>query len=142
MKKISITFALVIMTAVVAQAQTCRPGCRRPVGVPYYVPYTYRSATAAESHARGTAALIWARAQYNLMMSQAMINAAEAQRRLIENRPAYVESYFRSREINRHYRRVERQSPRRANGHVRQTNVNKPGRPRPIIVDQQSGTVL
>jgi hypothetical protein len=102
----------------------------------YFVPYVfyprphvYRAATAAESYARGRAALIHARGQYNLLSSEARVVHAEAQRREIENRERGVDAYFAIREKNREERAAQRR-PRATVEQLRR--IAAAGKPAPL----------
>jgi hypothetical protein len=70
-----------------------------------WAPYGWiGAATPASSYARGLAALMRARGDYNLLSAEARIAHAEARRREIENRVSYTEAYFTAKELNREYR--------------------------------------
>jgi hypothetical protein len=64
--------------------------------------------TAAGSYLSGLGQTIRAQGQYNLMSSEAAINLQEAQKRAIENRERWTNTYFEMRKINRAYRDAER----------------------------------
>jgi len=83
------------------------------------------SATAAESYARGQAALIRAQADYNLLASQTRIQLAEARRLELENHVLRTEAYFRARQINREARGSVR-SPGQGTYHLTSRKVAKP----------------
>lgn len=70
--------------------------------------YPFRASTPAESFARGAADWIRARGEFNLLSSEAAINAEEARARAIVNAEEGVKAYFRIRQINRDYRQAER----------------------------------
>jgi len=74
--------------------------------------YWNRPATVAESHARGAAALMRARAQYNLLTAVARIHAAQAQRLETENRLRQIQAYFEAQQINQHARAAKRRPQR------------------------------
>lgn len=76
-------------------------------------PYGYHSSTAAEGYARGMAAVIWSKGQYNLATSEAMINRAAADKQQIANHKERVENYFALRQANQAARAAER-APRTA----------------------------
>lgn len=84
-----------------------RPAPRHAYGV-WAGPYGYHSSTAAEGYARGMAAVIWAKGQYNLATSEAMINRRAAEKQQIANHKQGVENYFALRETNRAARAAER----------------------------------
>jgi len=63
-----------------------------------------RAATAGESHARGWADVIRSQGQYNLMTSQAMINATTARRQELENELRQTEVFFERRALNQQRR--------------------------------------
>ena len=104
MKTFATCLTVVLMTsAAVSRAQTSlsqRPGPSAGYGVPTQeygfgppcAGLIHHSTTAAEGYNRGVAAMIQARAQYNLLTSLAKLNALEAQRMQIENHQQWVES--------------------------------------------------
>jgi len=96
-----------------------------------------RSATAGESYARGWADVVRAQGQYNLMTSQAMINATTARRQELENNLRQTEVFFERRELNRQRRfgdypeRAARNSERAARDAQRMLiRYGQEGRPR------------
>ena len=75
--------------------------------------HVHRSATAAESYGRGMAARVQAQGYYNLLTSQAMINAAEAQRLQMEDKQRRVETYFAMREAYKARQAAESEARRK-----------------------------
>lgn len=71
-----------------------------------------RPATVAESHARGVAALMRARAQVNLLSAVARIHAAQAHRLEMENRLRQIRTYFEAQQINQQARAAKRRTQR------------------------------
>ena len=63
----------------------------------------YHASTAAEGALTGMANAISAQGQYNLSTSEAAINMEEAQRRDIENRGKWTDTYFEMRRVNKAY---------------------------------------
>ena len=63
-----------------------------------------RSSTVGESYARGMADVVRSQGEFNLMTSQAHINAQEARRRQLENDLRQTEIFFERRAINRQQR--------------------------------------
>jgi hypothetical protein len=66
--------------------------------------YPFRASTPGESFARGRADVIRAQGQFNLLTSEAAINAQEARSRAIVNSQEAVKAYFNRRQLNRDYR--------------------------------------
>ena len=112
MKTLSLAIAgltmLVVETATAQEVYSPNPGYRCYPAPPIHVASPHHASTVAESYARGHADVVRARAQYNLLSSQAMLNLAEARRREVENRLMRTEAYFQMREINKKYRRTDR----------------------------------
>ena len=80
-----------------------------PAVSPYPLPYHYRHAsTAAEGYLRGLSALTTARAAANVMNAQSRVIDEEAQRRDIENRENWADTYHRMRETNKAAREAAR----------------------------------
>lgn len=69
--------------------------------------FIHHSATAQEAAARGAAAMIQARGQYNLLTSLAALNATEAQRRELENKQLKADRYLAMRQSYRERRAAE-----------------------------------
>lgn len=63
-----------------------------------------RASTVGESYARGMADVVRSQGEFNLMNSQANINAEEARRRQLENDLRQTEVFFQRRAINRQQR--------------------------------------
>jgi hypothetical protein len=113
MRTLSLVSAcLTLFAANTATAQVYYPGLVHATRI--HVASPHHASTAAESYARGYADVVRARAQYNLLTSQAMVNLAEARRRETDNRVAQTRAYFEMREINRRSRHGNRaaRSPR------------------------------
>lgn len=102
----------------------------------------YRHAsTPAEGFARGAAALLRARGEYLLLASHARVTAAEAQRREIQNRQQWIDSYFHTREVNRQLRAAER-GPRRSRATLAAyAQAGRPDRLSPGELDSATGQV-
>jgi hypothetical protein len=102
MRVVSIILTMVVV-GVVTTAKGQTPGRFHPqmvvVASPVYV--RGHAATAAESFARGKAALVQAEAAYLYWASVSRINAAEARRREAENDVRATIAYFTKRDINR-----------------------------------------
>jgi hypothetical protein len=67
----------------------------------------YQGTTIAGSYARGLAAVIRAKGDYNMATSAAAVNWSVARGREIENDRLWVKTYFDLREMNRAYRLAE-----------------------------------
>lgn len=80
-------------------------------GGPYFGPYSYHAATAAESYGRGLAEILRAGGEFNRLTSEAAINAQAARAQSITNAQDSVQAYFNIRRQARDYRQAER-SPR------------------------------
>jgi hypothetical protein len=80
--------------------------------VPYFIPnpnyYHHHASTAAESYARGLAAVTYARGQYNLLNAQARLVHADAYGQEIANHELAAQTYFAMRQTNREARAAER----------------------------------
>lgn len=101
----------------------------------------YRSSTAGESYARGLADVTRSAGMYNLATSEAAINATEAQKKYIENRDQWTNTYFQMREANRAYREKERGPRPTMEDLVRYAQAGKPARLSPNELDSVSGKV-
>ena len=105
---------------------------------PYWRGSVYRhSSTPAESFARGAAALIWARADYNLQSAEARIAAAAARDRELDNRKKQVATYFHVRELNRAGRAIERGPNPTQEDLARYAQA---GRPKPLSPSELNAT--
>jgi len=62
--------------------------------------YYGKAATAGESHARGLADVVRAQGEYNLLTSEAAINAEEVRSRELDNRLKSTQTFFEMRRIN------------------------------------------
>lgn len=81
----------------------------RPIVRHWPYPYhRYHASTAAESYMRGVAAVTRARGEYNLLSSQAAINAEHARSLGLDNSKKTAETYFEMRKINKESRAAER----------------------------------
>lgn len=147
MKTMLTSLAVLILTGpALAQGPTGPAGSRCPGRVVYAVgpwhPWAGRhwhAATAAESYLRGQADVIRARGYYNLLSSQAAINATEAYRAHLDNQLKRTETYFAMRKVNQ-----EETSARRASRRSRylEAAANRP-KPRPTeILDAVAGNIL
>jgi hypothetical protein len=111
---------------------------RRPL---YGWPGVHHAATAAESFARGQAAVIRAQGQYNLLTAEARVVHSEAQQREIENREQWINSYFATRETNRQERATER-GPRATVDQLRRMAASgKPAALSPSELDAATGEI-
>jgi hypothetical protein len=146
MKALSTLSALLVL-ALAPQATTLAqpPAGAAPAGTlnarsmsalrPYYPHYAFnpdyyrfRAATAAESYARGLAAMTYARGQYNLLTAGARGLHAEAHSREIANHEQGVQAYYRLRQYNREAVALER-GPRATQADlVRLASQDKPTR--------------
>jgi len=111
------------------------------VGGTYYPYEQAKAATAGESYARGMSDVVRSQGQYNLQTSQAMINLTEAQRRDMENRDQWVDTYFDMREKNRQYRAAERGPRPSREDWVRYAQAGKPQRLSPSELEPVTGGV-
>jgi len=109
----------------------------------YYAPYPtyYRSSTAAEGALRGMGDLARSAGQYNLSTSQAAINMTEAQKKYIENRNEWTNTYFQMREANKQYRARERGPRPSMEDMVRFAQAGKPKRLSPSEIDSVTGKI-
>ncbi len=118
MRNLAISLAAALVTCT-AFAETPHEALSpvRSVRVPSSLPYLaqiywvpprwhgyWGASTAAGSYAIGSAAMMRAAGEYNLLTAQARVAAAEAQRGELENRLRATEVYFQVREENRAYR--------------------------------------
>jgi hypothetical protein len=104
-------------------------------------PAAYRSSTAAGAYARGAAAMTHARGHYNLLTAEARVVHTEAQRREIENREQWIDSYFAMREKNRQERAAER-GPRATVEQLRRiAATGKPAALSPSELDAVTGEI-
>jgi hypothetical protein len=104
-------------------------------------PTVHHASTAAESYARGQAAMTYAQGHYNLLTAEARVVHTEAQRREIENREQWINSYFATREKNRQERAAER-GPRPTVEQLRRiAAAGKPAPPSPSEVDAVTGEI-
>lgn len=116
------------------------------VGLTSYAQYYgggmyYHSSTAGEGYARGIGAMMSAAGDYNVQTSQAAINMTEAQRREIQNRKEWTDTYFQMREANRLYQAREA-GPRATNEQmVRMAQVGKPKPLNPAEFNSTSGRI-
>jgi len=109
----------------------------------YYAPYPtyYRSSTPAEGALRGMGDLARSAGQYNLTSSQAAINMTEAQKKYIENRNEWTNTYFQMREANKQYRDRERRPRPSLEDMVRYAQAGKPKRLSPSEIDSVTGKI-
>lgn len=117
------------------------PGYRLPN--PYYAPWygRYHASTAAESYARGKAALVRSQGQYNLLTAEANVVNQEAYRRGMENQHRKVNGYFALREKNRQERAAER-GPRVTAEQLRKfAAAGKPAALSPSDLDSATGAI-
>lgn len=110
---------------------------------PYYGPWYghHHSSTAAESYARGKAALVRSQGQYNLLTAEANVVNQEAYRRGIENQHRKVNGYFALRDKNRQERAAER-GPRASTEQLRRiAAAGKPAAVSPSDLDSATGVI-
>lgn len=93
------------------------------------------------SASRGLGELVRAQAAFNLLSSQAAVNMTEAQRRLIENTDAAVNTYFELRRLNEAYRAAERPSRPTYEDVIRYAAVGRPERLSPSALDTVTGQI-
>ncbi len=91
---------------------------------PYY--RESRASTVGESHARGLSDMVRSKGQYNLETSQAAINMTEVQKRNMENREQWTNTYFQMRKTNKAYRAAERRPRASMADLVRFAQAGKP----------------
>jgi len=97
--------------------------------------------TAAGSYMSGMAQAIRAQGQYNLMTSQAAINAEEAAKRDIENRQRWTSTYFEMRKINDAYKQAQRAPPTPPEEWVRLAQIGIPQRLNSSVLDPVTGHI-
>jgi hypothetical protein len=109
----------------------------------YGAPYAgyYHSSTAAEGALRGMGDLARSAGQYNLATSQAAINLTEAQKKYIDNRDQWTNTYFQMREANRMYRARERGERPSMEDMVRYAQAGKPQQLSPSELDSVTGQI-
>ncbi|MCE9556946.1 MAG: hypothetical protein K8T91_26660 [Planctomycetes bacterium] len=102
-----------------------------------------RASTVGESYARGMADVVRSQREFNLMNSQANINAEEARRRQLENDLRQTEIFFQRRAINRQERfgdypeRAARNAERAARDSERaMIRYGQAGRPRRLTYSE------
>jgi len=164
MKTRSITLAVLIVLFVVlatAQAQQLGPavklakvaagptthwnyyphvGPRMPhVIYPYY--RRYHASTAAESYARGIAAMTWAQGHYNRLTAEARLTNTESYRRELDNHKKKIDTFYAAREMNRAARAAERGPRVTREDLVRYAKTATPERLSPEELDGTTGRV-
>lgn len=108
----------------------------------YYGGYVdNRASTPAESYARGMGDVIRSQGMANLANSAAAINMTEAQRREIENRDQWTNTYFQMRDANRKYRAQERGPRPTMEDSVRYAQLGKPEPLSPSELDKVGGQI-
>jgi hypothetical protein len=100
-----------------------------------------RAVTAGQSFAYGIGDVIRAKGAYNLMTSQAAINATEAERNDIQNRELWTNTYFQMRREQRAYINDERGPQPTAEELVRYAQMGKPKPLGPNQLDAVSGKI-
>jgi len=103
--------------------------------------YDNRASTPAEGAARGMSDIIRSQGQYNLATSAAAINVTEAQRRHIENREKWTNTYFQMRAENKAYRAAASRPKATMEDTVRWAQAGKPKRLSPSELDVVSGKI-
>ncbi len=104
--------------------------------------YTRHSSTATEGFLRGSAALVQANAQKNYLDSIALVNLQEAQRRAIENRKLYVQTYLANKEAIREHRQKYAPVPPTAEQWARVQEMANPDRLTEQQFDPNTGAVV
>ncbi len=123
-KVLSITvFALpVVFTTTSGLSQSYGMG-----GGAYGSPYLYTwASTAAQGYLQGLGDVIRSKGYYNLLSSQAAINATEAWKNDIQNRELWVNAYFQMRKENRAARIEERGPSPTAEDMLKYAQIGKP----------------
>jgi hypothetical protein len=117
-----------------------------PPTPPYYGGYGWgyntwgAGSTPAGSYLSGLANAIRAEGEYNLNTSQAAINLEEAQRREIENRRRWTQTYFEMRRINQAYTHPKKE-PLPPETWARLAHDAAPERLPSSVLDPLSGTI-
>jgi hypothetical protein len=105
-------------------------------------PYcSYNASTADEGYARGLSDIIRSQGAYNLMTSQAAINATQAVRNDIENREQWVNTYYQMRKEQRAAIAEERGPRPTAEDLMRYSQMGKPKPLGPNQFDAVSGKI-
>ena len=126
MKTLFLSLVALLAGAAAAEAQSCQ-NCRSGyVAGCYCAGMPHHASTAAESYLRGLADLGRARATYNLMTSQAMVNLAQAQRLEMENQVVKTGVFHKKRELNQEYQAKQRRQRSAAYSQVHHTPANRP----------------
>jgi hypothetical protein len=107
-------------------------------GYPYHGNY---ASTAAEGYGRGLGDLIRSQGAYNLMNSQAAINATEAVRNDMQNREQWVNTYFQMRRDQRAAVAEERGPRLTAEDLARYAQLGKPKPLGPNQLDAVTGKI-
>lgn len=108
----------------------------------YPIPATvHHSATAAESYARGQAALTSARGHYNRTTAEARVLLAEAQQHEIENRQSRINGYYSLRERHRQEQAAKR-GPRSTSEQLQRiAAASRPVSLSPTELDRATGEI-
>jgi hypothetical protein len=131
-------FALPIMFA----ATTCQAQAYGYLGgASYDYPCIGFASTPAEGYGRGVGDIIRSKGVYNLLTSQAAINATEAVKNDIQNRELWVDAYFQMRRDNRIARAEERGPHPTAEELIRYAQSGKPKPLGPNQFDAVSGKI-
>jgi hypothetical protein len=144
MKTLTIpSLAAVLVIAAIAQAQTTSVSAGQ-LTIPFgdYTGYgnpTYQSSTAAEGFYRGLAEMARATGENNFYSSMALLNAADARRREIDNQQKWLESYFALRRMNAERRAAERGPRGTMEDWIRYAQTGKPRRLSPSELDVFTG---
>jgi hypothetical protein len=97
--------------------------------------------TVAGSYLSGMGQAIRAEGQYNLMSSEAAINLEEAQKRDIENRALWTNTYFEMRRINKANRFAKKSPPRTQDDWARMAAEAAPKRLNSTELDPITGVI-
>jgi hypothetical protein len=108
-------------------------------GYPY--PMQAPATTVGQSYAMGMSDVVRSKGAYNLMTSEAAINATEAQKNEIQNREQWTNTYFQMRKENKEARAEERGPRPTAEDIVRYAQMGKPKPLGPNQLDAVSGKI-
>lgn len=108
---------------------------------PYGYGYGYHASTAAEGYLRGVASVTRARGEYNLLTSQAAINAQQARSMGLDNFKKNAETYFDVRKINKESRAAERGPRPTAEQISRLAKMGTPDRPAAQQLNRKTGRI-
>lgn len=110
-------------------------------GTGVYGSYAPRSSTVGESYLRGSADLVRAAGENNLLNSEAAKGYAEARSMELDNRLKYAETYFARRRVNQQYKEETRRPAPTQEQIFRMAQAGQPARLSPSQVDPVSGKI-